>query len=156
MTDRSALGSKNRRKGHAAEVALANWLARNGWPEARRAVTTGHYVRNVEIEDPGDIRGTPALVWSVKNYAADTIERHVPGWLDELDAMVGIGDQLGGLPLLVVKRAGKADPGDWWVFLRLAHLHGCDCECAKSRAAIRMRLADLVALLHDAGYGEKK
>lgn len=152
--DRSKLGAANRRKGHAFEVALSNWLASNGWPAASRAVMTGRFVRGESSADPGDIANTPGLVWSAKDYDPDVIERMVPTWLDELDAMVGVGDQLGGLPILVVKRRGKASPGDAWAFLRLARLHGCDCPCAKSRAAVRMRLTDLVELLHKAGYGD--
>lgn len=147
-------GATSRRKGATAEVALANYLQRVGWPEAKRAIVTGYRNRYLDVADPGDIRGTPGIVWSVKNYAEAQVNKHISLWLDELDRMNGLGDQLGGVALLVVKRAGQADPARWWCYLRLHWLdalRGLDCDDCEEHA-VRLELATVVELLAHAGY----
>ena len=149
-------GTTSRRKGATAEVALANYLQRNGWPEARRAVVTGYRNGDTEIADPGDVRGTAGIVWSVKNYAEDQVNKRIDQWMRELDAMNGLGDQLGGLPLLVVKRAGQANPASWWCYLRLRwldELRGIRPDRIDAEQhPVRLELATTVELLHHAGY----
>lgn len=149
-------GATSRRKGNSAEVALANHLQRCGWPEARRAIVTGYRNRNTQVADPGDIRGTPGLVWSCKNVARDQVDRHIDQWMRELDNMNGLGDQLGGVPLLVVKRSGHADPARWWCYLRLHwldELRGIQPErLDHAEQPVRLELATVVELLAHAGY----
>ena len=149
-------GATSRRKGATAEVALANYLQTHGWPEARRAVITGYRNHHTEVADPGDIRGTPGIVWSMKNVARDQVDRHIDQWMAELDNMNGLGDHLGGLPLLVVKRAGHANPARWWCYLRLRwldELRGIQPDRLDAEQhPVRLELATIVELLNHAGY----
>lgn len=102
----SARGRASRVKGATGERDVAKWL-RPHYPDACRAV------RNT-IPDPGDIACTsPGLWWSVKNCKVEQINP----WMAELEAK-----RDGRLGLLVVKRAGYASPGSWWVWLTLRDL----------------------------------
>lgn len=66
--------------------------------------------------------------------------------------------------VLVQRRDGKSDPGDWWAWLPAGDLAAL-VEAARTpdvvRAAdprhampVRLELADLLPLLHAAGFGE--
>ena len=65
--------------------------------------------------------------------------------------------------ILVQRRDGKADPGTWWAWLPAGDLaaliefaRDSDAVHAPDRHAVpvRLELADLLPLLHAAGYGE--
>ncbi|MFK0249254.1 hypothetical protein ACIQUM_31535 [Amycolatopsis azurea] len=66
--------------------------------------------------------------------------------------------------VLVQRRDGKSDPGDWWVWLPAGDLAALietsrDPEIVRvadprHTMPVRLELADLLPLLHAAGYGE--
>lgn len=137
-----------RGKGLTAERQLANYLGQQGWPDARRSVSTGWATKGRKHQDQGDIAGTPGLCFQLKNYAD---EEPGPSTLDKwLSATV---DQAGPdrLPLLVIKRNGHANPGMWHLWMRgsdLAHLlTGMPPELITSRAWVRGTLGQLVGCL---------
>ncbi len=105
----------NKRKGSAAELAVAKWLNANGFPLARRAAAGW-------TQDRGDIDGVPDLTVEVKNEKRIDL----PGYIRELEAeMMHRDTQLG---VVMVKRRGSADPDDWyavlpgWLWLRMAQI----------------------------------
>jgi hypothetical protein len=147
-------GAANRRRGHDAERALARWLRSNGFGQAERAVRTGFRTADRAAPDPGDITGTPGIVWSVKDCAAEQTTK----WLAELEVMrAGAGALVG---LLVHRRRGYADPGRWWCWtpldvpVWLLTGYGGAAGHAEARAPVRMELTDVVALLRATGYGD--
>lgn len=96
-------------KGKAAELAVANYLTRCGLP-ARRHVRTG----TRDVADEGDIRlDTAPVTIEVKNHAQPFSVKTLTTLLIKLQTQRRPGD----LALLVVKKAGTADPGGWdcWV-----------------------------------------
>ena len=155
--DRAKLGKANRRKGHDAERAVARWLRDNGWPGAERAVRTGYAGVTRSIADPGDITGTPGIVWQIKDCAREQIAP----WLTETEQQREDADAEHGV--LVVRRRGAADVGRWWVWvslgdlLTLANPDRCQCmECAGDTASapVRLELSALTQLLRVRGFGE--
>lgn len=105
----------NRRKGTAAELAVAKWLNANGFPLARRTGAGW-------TQDRGDIEGVPDLTVEVKNEQRIDL----PGYIRELEAeMMNRDTQLG---VVIVKRRGSTDPDDWyavlpgWLWLRMAQI----------------------------------
>lgn len=151
---RSEIGKSNRRKGADAERAVVTYLRDHGWPGAERAVRTAYRTANRTLDDPGDITGTPLLVWQVKDHARE----HITEWLAETE------DQRAavraGYGILVVRRRGTADPGRWWVWLTgedLAGLFSCDDESLVPgtvlQAAFRTELDTVVRLLRAHGFG---
>lgn len=108
--------SAARRKGTAAESAVAAYLRANGFPYADRAPMRGK-------NDCGDIDGIPGCVIEVKNHQA----MDLAGWLDEAEAEAARAvrpslpsepaARSAWRPLGIVwhKRKGKASPGDWYV-----------------------------------------
>lgn len=147
---RSQLGRMSRNKGAKAERDLVTYLRTVGFGGAERAVRTGYRTTTRTAADPGDITGTPGIVWSVKDCAVEQLTK----WLDELDAMEGQCV----VRLLVHKRSGKADPGRWWCWLRLRTLLDVTSQSlwisASPTAPVRMELQHVVPLLHAAGYGD--
>ncbi|GAA3890396.1 hypothetical protein GCM10022243_64120 [Saccharothrix violaceirubra] len=152
--ERSRLGAANRRRGAEAERRLAAWLRAHGWPHAERAVRTGYRSAGRLVVDPGDIVGTPLLVWQVKDQAREFAE----AWLDETEQqrLGEPGSVPADLGLLVVRRRGAADPGRWWVWLPAAQLVAlvADAPAPPLSRPVRLELVDLVLLLRAAGYGE--
>ena len=144
----SQRGRSNRNRGLNAERDLCKWLRTNGFPHAERAVRTGFRTVDRTSADPGDVTGTPGIVWSVKDCAVE--QRAV--WMAELDEMrSGSGADLG---LLVHKRRGHADPARWWCWLELTDLFGLVAGRAPvaGDAPLRMELGHVVPLLRVAGY----
>lgn len=143
-------GRANQAKGKTAERDLCKWLRSNGFPGAERAVRTGFRVADRTSADPGDITGTPGIVWSVKDA---TVERHLE-WRAELDAMLQ-GIDVDNLGLIVHKRRGHANPGLWWCWIGIVDL------TAVLPGAIpfygphwfRATVDEVVDLLRGAGYG---
>jgi hypothetical protein len=152
----SQRGRSNRNRGLNAERDLCKWLRVNGFPGAERAVRTGFRTLDRTSADPGDVMGSPGIVWSVKDCAVE--QRSV--WMAELEAM-GDGDT--EVYLLVHKRRGHADPGKWWCWLTLgqlvdlaapfrAHL-GVLPVTGPLAPPVRMELQHVVPLLRASGYG---
>ncbi len=155
----SVRGKSNRRKGLTAERDLCRWLRSNGFPHAERAVRTGFNGGGRKGADPGDITGTPLILWSVKDCAVEQIGK----WFDELDDMSDNAAEYTTVRLIVHKRRGHADPGKWHCWMSLACLVDLVGDAADSRelrvffdsgAPVRLALADVVPLLRSAGYGE--
>lgn len=138
----------SRNKGAQAERDLVRYLRTAGFGGAERAVRTGYRTTTRVAADPGDVTGTPGIVWSVKDVAADD----VPAWLRELDAMEG---RESDVRLLVHKRPNTT-PARWWCWMRLDVLHALAEGAAPIYGAhpIRMELTHVVTLLRLAGYGD--
>lgn len=152
-------GKANGDRGKRAERALVAWLREHGWPGAERTVRTGHRSRTRTSADRGDVDGTPGLAWQLKDVADTTLHR-VPVWLNETERQrVAASADLG---VLVVKRRGHADPGDWWAHVPLVSLmHGVMTPAASAGIGaarmfdvpVRLALADLAPILRHQGYG---
>lgn len=94
-----------KRKGRAAELAVARWLQQY-WPHAEPTRRSGW------SDDRGDIDGIPGVVIEVKNQ-----QRHnIPAWLDELETEIANAKASTGV--LIVKRRGSTDPADWYAITR--------------------------------------
>lgn len=148
----SQRGAANRRKGHTAERDLCRWLRTNGFPHAERAVRTGFRVGERVSADPGDVTGTPGIVWSVKDCAVEELRK----WLAELERMRAADNA--PVALLVHKRRGHADPARWWCWmpldLALWLISGSSRSEDAYRVPMRMELGHVVTLLRAAGYGD--
>jgi len=153
---RSQLGRMSRNKGAKAERDLVAYLRMVGFGGAERAVRTGYRTKDRVAADPGDITGTPGIVWSVKDAAVERIDT----WLDELDAMAADPRlPVDDVRLLVHKRRGRAIPDKWWCWLRLHELKGLVGAPNPSYSndddvPVRMELGHVIDLLHAAGYGD--
>jgi hypothetical protein len=150
----SQRGRSNRNRGLNAERDLCKWLRTNGFPGAERAVRTGFRTVDRTSADPGDVMGSPGIVWSVKDCAVE--QRSV--WMAELEAMDDRPIKAGGdepIRLLVHKRRGHADPGKWWCWMR-AHQMALLLDDGDSSFVfpVRAELGDIVPLLRIAGYGD--
>jgi hypothetical protein len=153
-------GAMSRDKGANAERALVGYLRGVGFGGAERAVRTGYRTVTRTSADPGDVTGTPGIIWSCKDVA--TVKANKPSvfadWFAELDAMDGDVDHV---RLLVHKRAGYTDPGLWWCWMRLYTLEhlvlassSVDAGQNDWTAPVRMELGHTIPLLHHAGYGD--
>jgi hypothetical protein len=144
------MGAMSRRKGATAERDVARYLRPAGFGGAERAVRTGYQAGGRVVADPGDITGTPGIIWSVKDCATERLN----DWLAELDAMDGFSTDV---RLLVHKRAGKADPARWWCWMRLntlMALNEAEVSADLPNPPLRMELQHVIPLLHAAGYGD--
>jgi hypothetical protein len=95
-----------KQKGDRAERDLVKWFQAHGYADAERA-------RAGWEADKGDIMGIPARTIEVKSQK----QLKVNEWLDETEVERKNGRQPIGL--LIVKRPGQSDPGDWWVVQRV-------------------------------------
>ena len=96
--------SPQKRKGSAAELAVAKWLNRLGWTCAERS-------RAGWTDDRGDIDGMPGVVIEVKNCKTLSI----PAWLRELEVEMKNAKAWTGT--LIVKRRGSTDVNDWYAVM---------------------------------------
>ena len=92
-------------KGDRAERELVAWLQQRGFSGAHRS-------RAGWSADVGDVLGVPDLTVEVKS--AKTMR--LGPWLDELDQEIINGETASGV--LVVKRPGWSDPGQWFAVQR--------------------------------------
>lgn len=105
------MSNPSKAKGTAAETALLRWLYDNGHPEAIRNPPAG-------VKDVGDLlvysRGHRVVieVKSVKDVA-----RGIREGLAELEAEKRNAQARHGV--LVVKRHGTSDPGEWYAIRRV-------------------------------------
>ena len=146
--------NRSKARGTAAESAVVRWVRANGFPWAERLALAG-------AKDCGDISLVPgrACIIEVKSHKSAATGQPGPRvlakWLAEteterLNANADVG-------LLVVKRAGTTNPGQWWTYLptrdllRLVgapspHNPGLDSWAC-------MTLNSTLALLRAHGYG---
>lgn len=154
----------HRDRGVLTERKVANYLRAHGFPHAERAVKTGMRTIDRAVADPGDITGTPGLVWQVKALRPlVAAEREVVSWLHEterqrLDGKADLG-------VLVVRRDQRPE-SEWFAYLPLADLYGMRglllpgplAEILERDALVampvRLYLGDLVTLLRAQGYGD--
>ncbi len=151
--DRAKLGRANRRKGADAERAVAKWLRANGFPGAERAIRAAYVGSDRVIPDPGDLTGTPGLVWQVK----DCKREQIANWLFETEQQRSKANATYGM--LITRRPGNADVGRWWCWIPL--------ECLLDLAAyghplggkelgehpVRLELGTVARLLRINGFG---
>jgi hypothetical protein len=155
----------DRDRGVVTERKLATFLREHGFPHAERAVKTGVVTRTRTVVDPGDITGTPGLVWQSKALRPLTrAENEVPAWMLETEQQrAGANADLG----VLVLRRDQRPVEQWFGFvplLDLYRLRGVELlEPLHSATAdrivaltmpARLYLADLVTLLRSCGYGE--
>ena len=149
---RSQIGKASREKGARFERAVANAI-KPWFPDARRSRDNG----SATTSDTGDLAGThDGLFFSLKDVAAARTEPPalINGWLAEAHVK---GDDR--IPLVVVKRQGRADPLMSWTWLPLGDLlivAGWGAEALPlCSAPVRMELRHVLDLLAAAGYGQR-
>ncbi len=141
--------------GKDTERRVAEYLRRRGLAGVERAVRTGFRTRERSVADTGDLTGWPGVCVQVKSLRpATAVERAVRGWLRETeDQRAASGASVG---LLVVRRWGTTDVGEWWAFLDLASLVGMAEPMAPlarmARRPVRLELSDLVDLMQTWGW----
>lgn len=143
-TTHSQRGRANRRKGADAERFVARYLNKVGFGGAQRAV------RNTQ-PDPLDLTGIPGTVWSIKNVSSTP---QVGKWLAE--AETARNQQGAELAILVIRRAGKAEPARWWAWVSYGALTRAvtGLPWPGPTALACFELGELVPLLRQAGYGD--
>jgi len=105
----AARGRGAQRKGASAEREVASFLRDNGLPHADRR-GSGFTA--------SDIIGTPGVSWEIKDQDAIRLRE----WFAQTEEQqTEDGAQLG---VLIIKRKGKTNPGDWYAVVTLADL--CD------------------------------
>lgn len=149
-------GAASNNRGKATDRAIARWAREHGFPAADRIVRTGYRVPDRELPDAGDQWWAPGLLVQSKSLRpVNRMERAVPGWLAETEAQ----RQAAGadVALLVVRRDGTADVGEWWCFMEAWRF---ECLCNRSgkwayggRSPLRLLVRDAALLLRYAGYG---
>jgi hypothetical protein len=127
--------------GTAGETAVVTFLRANGFGGAERRALRGTL-------DCGDITGCGPVVVEVKSgHAAETAsDGLINAWLAETEAERKNADADVGV--LVVKRKGKGNAGDWWAIEWHGHPEG-------RRWAVRCLLKDFVYQLRQDGYGDE-
>jgi hypothetical protein len=100
-------GASSRRKGNAAEVAVVNALERAGWTAVTSRAARGGYQSGEDI-----VTNFPCSI-EVKNQA----RLDLAGWWAQ--AVEQAQDKP---PVVIHKRVGKTDPGEWWVTMSVETL----------------------------------
>jgi len=98
------LTSPQKRKGSAAELAVAKWLRKLGWIHAERS-------RAGWTDDRGDIDGMPGVCIEVKNEK----KIDLPGYLRELEVEIANAQAWTGT--VIVKRRGSMNVDDWYAVM---------------------------------------
>jgi hypothetical protein len=96
--------SSQKRKGSAAELAVAKWLRKLGWVHAERS-------RAGWTDDRGDIDGMPGVCIEVKNEKRIDL----PGYLRELE--VEMKNAMAWTGTVIVKRRGSTNVDDWYAVM---------------------------------------
>ena len=96
--------SSQKRKGSAAELAVAKWLRKLGWIHAERS-------RAGWTDDRGDIDGMPGVCIEVKNEKRIDL----PGYLRELE--VEMKNAMAWTGTVIVKRRGSTNVDDWYAVM---------------------------------------
>lgn len=98
--------NRSKAKGTAAESKLVGWL-REWWPAAERRALNGNV-------DRGDVAGIAGVAVEVK----DCVKLELSAWLKETQVeQANDGADYG---VLLVKRRGYGDPGDWYFVMTAA------------------------------------
>ena len=91
--------SPQKRKGHAAELAVVKWLRGRGMKVDR--VQAGTHA------DKGDVTGWPGVVIEVKDRKAHSWH----GYFEQLRSQIKNADAYTGV--IIAKRSGLTDVGEW-------------------------------------------
>jgi hypothetical protein len=161
---RSARGRSVVRRGKEAERAIVRWARDNGYPHAERVIRTGYRTAARQSADTGDVTLCPAVIVQAKTYTdAGRMERAIPQWMADTEAQrIAAGAEYA---LLVVRRNGCADVGEWWCWLPghtfttltdpKANVYPPNLdEPGAPNPPVRITLADACALLRWAGWGD--
>lgn len=151
------MANPSKAKGTAAETAVLRYATAHGFAWTERLALSG-------IHDRGDLSLLPgrAVIVEVKNHAGvastgQPTAATLTAWMAQTQAeATNAGADHG---LLVVKRAGTADPGRWFTYLRAdtnAALVGAPDPAAlpEPHAPVCMSFASALVLLRHAGYGD--
>lgn len=154
---RSARGRSSKQRGKSYELQFAKFLQVNGYPDARRAVVTGFRTSNSVQDDPGDIAGTPLVVWDVKQRLARLTSTQATAMLLAIDLMrKGQRANYGFL----IERVERRPVSEWraWLWAQdLTNLVGGDqypvppVSWSKHVLPCSLAVADLITLLDHAG-----
>jgi hypothetical protein len=145
-------------RGKVTERIVVRWMRQNGFPGADRTRRMGFRTVLRTVEDEGDIGMAPGLLCQVKSLRpVNRMERAVGGWLLETELQRRAAGAYAAL--LVVRRDGTADVGEWWAWLplyMLDNLRRPDSTHAwaeTDHVPARLMVADACRLLRAAGYG---
>lgn len=154
---------KDTDRGKVTERMAAAWFRDHGFPGCERVRRTGWRQATRQLADEGDLDLCPGAIAQVKALRpANRAERAVPGWIaaTELQRRAAHAD----IALLVVRRDGTSDVGEWWAWLTFVTLEGLrtgdtlhlddpDSWTVDDATPVRMQVADAARLLRHAGYG---
>jgi len=101
--------SASKRRGTAAETAVVRYLMEHGYPNAERRALRGR-------ADCGDVAGVPGVAIEVKDEARVDLA----GWTDE--ARREATNAGAGLGVVIRRRRGRPDVGEWYAVLTVADL----------------------------------
>ena len=96
--------SPQKRKGSAAELAVAKWLRKLGWVHAERS-------RAGWTDDRGDIDGMPGVCIEIKAEK----KFDIPGYLRELEVEMENAKAWTGT--VIIKRRGSMNVDDWYAVM---------------------------------------
>ena len=96
--------SPQKRKGSAAELAVAKWLRKLGWVHAERS-------RAGWTDDRGDIDGMPGVCIEIKAEK----KFDLPGYLRELEVEMENAKAWTGI--VIIKRRGSMNVDDWYAVM---------------------------------------
>lgn len=123
-TESSARRRVNSRDiGAKGELSVAKYFREQGGPlcwAARRRVATGWRNEHTEFADHGDIAGVPGLCLQVKALARPLIGKLLTDtWVATVAQSAALSLELGSpvRPMIIEKRRGTADVGQWWAHL---------------------------------------
>ena len=152
--------TKSANVGKEQERHIVRHAKANGFPGADRIIRTGAGPNYSVRPDEGDIWLCPGIIIQSKRLSPpNRAERAVAGWLDETRAQcIAAGADYG---VLIVRREGTADVGEWWAWLCVAdviRLHSGTRIALfnwarTARMPVRLTVADAYILLRSSGYG---
>lgn len=142
------------RLGAYTETGLVDYLKTHGFPHAERRVTNGN-------KDRGDISGCIGICWQAKGGSAGQTAGaaqtdRIGVWMAE--TLVEAQNARADYGILVCKKAGvgHANAGRWWAYLRGDDFLSLSGHRASTPVGVvRITLAEAVALLRQAGYGDE-
>ena len=141
--------------GKETERLVAAYLRSRGLDGVERSVRTGFATAQRSVADAGDLTGWPGVCVQVKSLRpANAAERQTRQWLAETEQQ---RQQSGaGVGLLVVRRWGTLNVGEWWCFLLARDLFGMadghSATALRQLAPVRLELSDVVSMMQTWGW----
>jgi Holliday junction resolvase len=112
------VSAMSRRKGATHERSVIGWLRSLGRPHVERRIMG-------MATDSGDVCGWPGVIIECKN--AQRLELAV--WVDQLEAEIEQAEADTGV--LIVKRRGVTDPGDFYAVMPARRWHELMVEAGR-------------------------